>query len=171
MQKKWLQIASGAALLAMVIGLSPASAETARLRAPVSLLASPSTSASSTGAAKAGATVQILDRRGFWARVSVGGTSGWVKLSALSLSSSNSGREIASLASGRSGQGNVVSASGGRGLDNGPDLTKGTPNPAAVAALSALVVSQDAAERYAHAGRLSTRAVAYTSAPKDAGSQ
>ena len=45
----------------------------------------------------------------------------------------------------------MVSASGGRGLDNGADLTKGTPNQAAVAALSSLSVSQEDAERYARA--------------------
>jgi len=160
----------GGALLAVLMGLSPASAETAKLRAPVSLLAAPLASAARTGGAKAGAVAQILDRRGFWARVSVGGANGWVKLSALSLSGASSGREIAALASGRTGSGNVVSASGGRGLDNGPDLTKGVPNPAAVAALSQLAVSQDEAERYARAGRLSTRSLAYTAAPKDAGS-
>ena len=167
MQKKWLQVASGAALLAMVIGLAPASAETAKLRTPVSLLSAPSTSAASTGNARAGAVVQILDRRGFWAKVSIGGSSGWVKLSALSLAGSSSGREIASLASGRSGQGNVVSASGGRGLDNGADLTKGTPNQAAVAALSSLSVSQEDAERYARAAHLAARTLAYTAAPKE----
>lgn len=171
MQNMRLRAAFGAALLAMMVGVSPAFAETAKLRAPVSLLATPSTSAAPTGAAKAGVTVQILDRRGFWAKVSVGGTSGWVKLSALSLASASSGREIASLASGRSGQGNVVSTSGGRGLDNGADLTKGTPNPAAVSALSGLAVSPEEAERYARAGRLVTRPLAYTKAPKDGASQ
>ena len=171
MQNMRLRAATGAALLAMVIGATSAAAETARLRTPVSLLSAPATSAAATGNAKAGATAQILDRRGFWAKVSVGGASGWVKLSTLSLASANSGREIASLASGRSGQGNVVSASGGRGLDNGADLTKGTPNPAAVAALKSLAVSQDDAERYARAAHLSTRSLAYTAAPKEGASQ
>jgi uncharacterized protein YraI len=171
MQKKRLRTTLGAALVTMLVSVSPAAAETARVRAPVSLLATPSTSAAPTGAAKAGVTVQVLDRRGFWAKVSVGGASGWVKLSALSLSNANSGREIASLASGRSGQGNVVSTSGGRGLDNGADLTKGTPNPAAVAALSGLAVSQDDAERFARAGHLVPRTLPYTAAPKEGASQ
>ena len=171
MQKMRLRAVSGVALLALMIAVAPASAETAKLRIPVSLLSAPSTSASATGNAKAGAAAQILDRRGFWARVSVGGANGWVKLSALSLASANSGREIASLTSGRSGQGNVVSTSGGRGLDNGADLTRGTPNPAAVAALSSLAVSQDDAERYARAAHLTTRALAYTAAPKEGASQ
>lgn len=156
-----------------MLGAAPqtAAAETARLRTPASLLSGPSVTAKATGVAKAGAVAQILERHGFWARVSAGGASGWVKLSALSLSGSGSGADIAALASGRSGQGNVVSTSGGRGLDNGPDLTQGTPNPAAVAALSALAVSQDAAERYARAGGLAARTVAYSAAPRDAGSQ
>lgn len=166
--KQFCRALSGA-LLILASG-SAALAETARLRAPVSLLATPNTGAAASGSARAGAAAQILERRGFWAKVAVSGASGWVKLSSLSLGGVNSSHEIAALASGRSGQGNVVSATGGRGLDNAADLTKGAPDPAAVAGLSALAVTSDAADRYARAARLTPRALAYTPAPKEAGS-
>ena len=112
--------------------------------------------------------VDIVERKGFWARVRSGIQTGWLKLDRLSLDNSTPGSEIAALASGRTGANTVVSASGGRGLD-AADLAHATPDTAAVAALSHAAASEAAAEQFAKAGRLKTRSIAYLSAPKSAG--
>jgi hypothetical protein len=120
------------------------------------------------GAVKAGASVDIVERKGFWARVRGGTLTGWLKLSRLSLDSGGSGGEIAALVSGRTGSGNVVSASGGRGLD-AADFARATPDTAAVSALSRSAASEAAAEKFARSGGLKPRRINYISKPKSAG--
>ena len=91
-------------------------------------------------------------RAGLLASVVTAGALGW-GAHAVGVSGS-----VAALASGRTGTGNVVSASGGRGLD-AADLTGATPDNAAVAALSG--ASESAAAQFAAAGKLKARSVAY----------
>ncbi len=124
------------------------------------LQAQPAATAPATGSVKAGALVDVVARKGFWAQVrgGGGGGTGWLKLSRLSLDKGGGAGEIAALASGRTGTGNVVSASGGRGLD-AADLTGATPDNAAVAALSS--ASESAAAQFAAAGNLKARSIAY----------
>ena len=94
-----------------------------------------------------------------------GSQAGWLKLTRLSLGSGVSGNDIAALASGRTGSGNVVSASGGRGLD-AADFERATPDSAAVAALSRTAASEAAAAQFARSGGLKTRKIDYIRAPK-----
>ena len=133
-------------------------ASPAHVRVAGPLQSQPTTTAPATGNVKAGALVDIVARRGFWAQVRGGSGAGWLKLSRLSLDSGGGAAQIAALASGRTGTGNVVSASGGRGLD-AADLASATPDNAAVAALSG--ASESAAAQFAAAGKLKTRAIAY----------
>jgi hypothetical protein len=119
--------------------------------------------APATGSVKAGTLVDIVQRKGFWAQVRSGAQIGWLKLGRLSLDSGGSAREIAALASGRTGSNNVVSASGGRGLD-AADLARATPDAAAVSALSA--ASEAAATQFARSGGLKTRQIDYIREPK-----
>ena len=130
----------------------------AHVRTAGPLQAQPVATAPATGAVKAGAMVDVVARKGFWAQVRGSGATGWLKLSRLSLDSGGGAGEIAALASGRTGTGNVVSASGGRGLD-AAGLTSATPDNAAVAALSG--VTESAATQFAAAGKLKARSVAY----------
>lgn len=132
------------------------------------LQSQPAPRAPATGAVKAGITVDIVERKGFWARVRSGAQSGWLKLDHLSFDSGVSGSEIAALASGRTGSNNVVSASGGRGLD-AAELARATPDTAAVSALSRTAASEAAAEQFAKTGQLKTRHIAYMSKPKSGG--
>lgn len=133
-------------------------ASPAHVRVTAPLQAQPAATAPATGNVKAGTLVDIMARKGFWAQVRGGGATGWLKLSSLSLDSSGGAGEIAALASGRTGTGNVVSASGGRGLD-AADLAGATPDNAAVAALSG--TSESAAAQFAAAGNLKARAITY----------
>jgi hypothetical protein len=142
-------------------------ASPAHVRTAGPLQSQPALSAPATGTVKAGTSVDIVERRGFWARVRGGSLTGWLKLSRLSLDGGGSGSEIVALASGRTGSGNVVSASGGRGLD-AADLARATPDTAAVTALSRSAVSEAAAEKFARSGGLKTRRIDYMSKPKSA---
>jgi hypothetical protein len=132
------------------------------------LQSQPAPKAPSTGTVKAGALVDLVERKGFWARVRSGTQSGWLKLDRLSLDSGVSAGEIAALASGRTGSNNVVSASGGRGLD-AADLARATPDATAVSALSRSAANEAAAEQFARTGGLKTRHINYISKPKPAG--
>ena len=154
-------------VLALVASLllcsGAAMADSARVRIAGPLQAQPAVAAPATGAVKAGAPVDIVQRKGFWARVRSGAQTGWLKLSRLSLDSGVSGNEIAALASGRTGSNNIVSASGGRGLD-AADLARATPDSAAVSALSP--ASEAAATQFARSGGLKTRKIEYIREPK-----
>ena len=141
-----------------------AMAEPAKVRTAGPLQAQPLAAAASTGSVKAGAQVDILQRKGFWARVKSGSQAGWLKLTRLSLGGGVSGNDIAALASGRTGSGNVVSASGGRGLD-AADFERATPDSAAVAALSRTAASEAAATQFARSGGLKARKIGYIRAP------
>jgi hypothetical protein len=140
-------------------------ADSARVRIAGPLQAQPAVTAPATGSVKAGAPVDIVQRKGFWARVRSGAQTGWLKLSRLSLDSGVSGNEIAALASGRTGSNNIVSASGGRGLD-AADLARATPDSAAVSALSRSAASEAAATQFARSGGLKTRKIEYIREPK-----
>ena len=150
------QAAAMAAALLFCAGT--ALAESPRVRTAGPLQAQPAVAAASTGSLKAGAPVDILQRKGFWARVKSGAQTGWLKLSRLSLGGGVAGNEIAALASGRTGSGNVVSASGGRGLD-AADFERATPDSAAVAALSRSAANEASAAQFARVGGLKTRKI------------
>jgi hypothetical protein len=160
-----ITIVGGLVVAAMAVSGARA-ADTGRIRSAGPVLAVPSTSARSTGMVRTGTVVTLLERRGFWVKIQTVSAHGWLKLSQISLSSDATGRDIAALATGRTGTGNVVSASGGRGLDNGEDIAKATPNPAAVAQVAKLAVSPSAAEAYAQAGHLKPRRLGYTPPPR-----
>ena len=140
----------------------------AHVRVAGPLQSQPLPSAPAAGAVKTGALVDIVERKGFWAHVRSGALTGWLKLSRLSVDSGGSGSEIVALASGRTGSNNVVSASGGRGLD-ATDLARATPDNASVAALARSAASEAAAEQFATSGRLKTRHINYMRESKAAG--
>lgn len=151
------------AAAALCAGTAMASPAHVRIAGP--LQSQPVPKAPAAGTVKAGAPVDIVERKGFWARVRGGTQTGWLKLDRLSLESGVSAGEIAALASGRTGVNNVVSASGGRGLD-AADLARATPDTAAVSALSA--TSEAAAEQFAKRGGLKTRHISYIAKPATA---
>jgi len=157
-------VQAAAMIAALLLCAGTAMAEPAKVRTAGPLQAQPAVAAPSTGSVKAGATVDIVQRKGFWAQVKSGAQTGWLKLSRLSLGSGVSGNEIAALASGRTGSNNVVSASGGRGLD-ASDFERATPDSAAVAALTRTAASEAAAEKFARSGGLKPRKIGYIRAP------
>lgn len=155
-----------AVLFAALLFCGPAAADPAHVSVAGPLQAQPLASAPSVGAIKAGTAVNIIARKGFWAQVKGGPLTGWLKLGRLSLDGGGgSGADIAALASGRTGSGNLVNASGGRGLD-ATDFARATPDTAAVTALSRSAASEAQAANFAAAGKLKTRQMSYVSAPR-----
>ena len=151
-------------LAGLLLCAGAASASPAHVRIAGALQSQPVPAAPATGTVKAGASVDIVARKGFWAQVRSGSQSGWLKLNRLSMDSGGVGGDIAALASGRTGSNNVVSASGGRGLD-AADLDRATPDTAAVSALARTAASEAAAAQFASSGRLKTRRLDYLRAP------
>jgi hypothetical protein len=160
---------AAAIVVSALLCAGAAAANPAHVRIAGPLQSQPATTAPATGAVKAGASVDIVERKGFWAHVHSGTVTGWLKLGRLSVDSGGSGNEIAALASGRTGSNNVISASGGRGLD-AADFARATPDNASVSGLSRSAASEAAAEQFAKSGRLKTRHIGYIRAPKS-GSQ
>jgi len=154
-----------AIIAASILCAGAAMASPAHVRTSGPLQSGPAAGAPSAGSVKAGASVDVVERKGFWAHVRSGAANGWLKLSRLSMDSGGAGNEIAALASGRTGSGNVVSASGGRGLD-AADFARATPDSASVSALSRTAASEAAAAGFAKAGHLQTRSIAYIREPK-----
>jgi hypothetical protein len=162
---KFRSVQTLAAALSLLLCCGPAIADPARVRIAGPLQAGPAVTAPATGSVKAGASVDIVQRKGFWARVKSGAQTGWLKLGRLSLGGGVSGNEIAALASGRTGSNNVVSASGGRGLD-AADFERATPDSAAVSALSRSAASEASAAQFARSGGLKARKIEYIRAPQ-----
>ena len=159
--RRLFSIQSMAIVASALLYAASAAAESAHVRVAGTVQTQPVTTAPASGTIKAGVAVDIVTRKGFWAQIRGGGVTGWLKLTRLSLDS-NSGNQVAALASGRTGSNNVVSASGGRGLD-ATDLENATPNTAAVAALASTAASEAAADQFAKAGKLKTRSLSYLS--------
>lgn len=149
-----------------------AAAQTATVRNDDVLRAEPAATAPDAGKIEANVKVRVIERKGFWAKVSGPAATGWIKLSALNLdtngSSSSALPSLTSLATGRVGSGNIVAAAGTRGL-SADDLKTAQPDMEAVARVKAMAVPPDAAKSYAQDGGLKTRQVAYVTpsgAPK-----
>jgi hypothetical protein len=84
---------------------------------------------------KAGSTVKVLKRQGFWVEVDAGGKNGWLKASQLNFTGATGGPTA--IDTGRLGTGNIVATSAARGL-SAKDLVSGKPNFEEVKKLDAL---------------------------------
>ena len=112
----------------------------------------------------ANTAIEVGERKGGWYMVSVEGSAGWMRLSAVRFGSPNavaasggSSSPLKFLQSGRSAVTTGTVTTGVRGLSE-EDLAKAAPNYAAVAALDALAVTAD--DSRAYAAELPTTAVA-----------
>ena len=74
---------------------------------------------------KAGTSLKVLKRQGFWVEVDVGGKKGWLKASQLNFTGATGGPTA--IDTGRLGTGNIVATSAARGL-SAKDLVNGKPN-------------------------------------------
>jgi hypothetical protein len=156
------------AILFAALGAT-ALADTGVARQDDQLRAEPSPTAAAVGAVAANTRLEVLERKGFWARVRAAGATGWLKLSSFSVErraadGASTVSTLASLATGRTGTGNIVSAAGTRGLSAG-EIRAARPDYGALAEVKKLAVPAAQAESYAAAGGLAPRTIAYLPAP------
>ena len=134
------------------------------------LRAAASPTAASIAPIPANIKFEVVERKGFWVKIKVGITTGWLKLSSVKLdkggAASTPTSALSGLASGRTGYGNIVSASGTRSL-SAEALRTAKPEMNAVAQVKKFAVSVANATSYAQAGGLQTRQVAYIATPED----
>lgn len=150
-----------AALVATFLAGGAAEAADPKLSRKDDLRAEPSAAAAVVASLDAGAPVKLMTRKGFWQQVQAGSVTGWVKLSSVDVGDGGSAVEgLAALATGRGATGNVVAASGTRGL-SAEDLTGARPDPAELARLLAIDVKPQAAAAFAAEAGLKPRDIPY----------
>lgn len=138
-----------------------AARETGATRAAITLMATPHSDAKAAGQLAANTTVDILERRGGWLRISAAGKSGWAKLHQVRVGegpqATKSGEGLAILKNvgetGRSGSTGIVATTGIRGM-SAEELTNAKPDPAAVKAIERYRVTARPAREYAKAAGL-----------------
>lgn len=119
---------------------------------------------------KAQSSVSVLERSGGWLRVRAQGKEGWVRLlnikgGGVVAGSTDDLQQVAGLATGRAGTGNVVSTSGVRGLSE-EELRTSKPDYAQFDQLNAYAIDAAAAQEYARKHKLAKRELAYLPEPK-----
>jgi hypothetical protein len=147
--------------LLICLAVAPARAETPSLARDEVLRAEPLPTAAPVGTVPSGAPVDLKERKGFWQKVTAGNLTGWVKLSSLDLGDGEAAVSgLAALATGRGASGNVVAASGTRGL-SAEDLSAAEPDEEELARLLAISVTPVAQAQFAAQGKLSPRVIPY----------
>jgi len=144
--------------------------ETGSTRTAVNLMAGPYSDAKPAGQLPQNTTVQILERRGGWMRISGKGKTGWAKLfqvrTGTGPEAQKSGEGLAILRNigetGRSGSQGIVATTGIRGL-SAEDLKTAKPNPQAVAAMDSYRASDGTARQYAQSAGLKEKNIPFLS--------
>ena len=108
-------------------------------------------SKTAVGDVKKGQTVKVLQRKGFWFQIEVGGKKGWVKATVVKFDKKSGS---VALDTGRMGKGNIVSTSAARGL-SAKDLVSGEPNTKELEKFAQFVSSGAEIEAFASSGKLS----------------
>ena len=112
------------------------------------------------------AAVDVLGRQGGWLKVTASGKQGWVRMLNVrtgppgQASAGREVQEVAAVASGRAGKGNIVATSGIRGLSE-EELKAAKPNPAEFRKLDGYAVSEERAREYAGRSGLVARSIPY----------
>lgn len=135
--------------------------ETGATRTSVDLKATPHSDAKAAGQLAANTTVDILERRGGWLRISGAGKSGWAKLHQVRVGegpeAKKSGESLAILKNvgqtGRSGSTGIVATTGIRGM-SAEELKNAKPDPAAVQTVERYRANANQAREYAKAAGL-----------------
>ena len=132
------------------------------MKAEDTLRMEPSPSSAAVATASKNSRVEVLERKGFWMKIKLGAVSGWVKMTGVATDApaGQGSGSLSGLASGRSGSGNIVSASGTRGLSEA-ELRAARPDAEAVRQVRTLAVTSDDSAQFASEGRLQARKLDY----------
>ncbi len=156
-------------LLAVIVSGPALAASPGSLIRDETLRSQPSATAASVGSVGKGAAVDIIGRQGGWVQVQSGKTHGWVRL--LSVRAGSGGAagagigDVVGVATTKSDPSRVVAVAGVRGLSE-EDLKKASFNPAELAKLESLGVSQAQATTFATRSGLKPVAVAELPSPQ-----
>lgn len=146
----------------------PGVRETGSTRSAVTLMSAPYSDAKPAGQLPQNTTVEILERRGGWMRISGQGKTGWAKLfqvrTGTGAASQKSGEGLAILRNigetGRSGSQGIVATTGIRGL-SAENLKSAKPDPQAVAAMDAYRANDNIARQYAQSAGLKDKNIPF----------
>jgi hypothetical protein len=123
--------------------------------------AEPLPESTAVGTVEPGATVSVLERRGFWRRIESEAGNGWLRMSSVRVESgASTGSGLAALATGRGATGNIVTTSGTRGI-SAADLTGAAPDTTELQQVEALGVTTEQARAFAQEAGLTDRTLAY----------
>lgn len=128
----------------------------------------PYADATSTGSLKRNDKVEILAKKGAWLQVKTRQSTGWVRLLSVKRGSTGTSSEAAGvlgLATGRAGTGQVVSTTGVRGLSE-EELKSAKFNEEEIKQLEANTISAEDGRKFADAGGLKVRKLAYLPKPQ-----
>jgi hypothetical protein len=140
--------------VALLLGAAAASAQAApgTVLRDDKLYSQPSATASVTGSAAKGASVNILAKQGGWLRVSAGKSTGWIRLLSVRAGAGGLGGaglgDVVGAATTKSDPSRVVAVAGLRGL-NDEDLKQAKFNADELARLDAWVVTATQARSFA----------------------
>ncbi len=116
---------------------------------------------------KKGASVTILKRKGGWLNISIETTEGWVRMlyvrrgqKGSAPSSTTEAKGVLGLSSGRAGTGNVVAATGVRGLGE-EELKEAEYSAKQIKKLESFTVSKKKAKKFAKKAKLKSRKVKF----------
>jgi hypothetical protein len=133
--------------------------------------AEPFRDAKTVGSLATGDTIEILDQRGGWFRVSSAKGKGWVRMLSIrrgeARKRSGDAGEVFGLASGRAGTGHVVATTGIRGLGE-EDLKAAKYSEAELKNAESFATTREAARKFAAEGKLVPRKVEYLPPPEAA---
>jgi hypothetical protein len=142
--------------------------ETGTTRVDVELMATPYRDAKTAGKLPSNTTVDVLERRGGWLRISARGKTGWARLYQIRAGegpeAKNTGGGLTALKNvsqtGRSGSQGIVATTGIRGL-SAEELTSAKPNPKAVESMEANRASDSSARDFARTAGLKDKDVPF----------
>ncbi len=158
-------------LIVLLLASFLAAAEPGYVVRPVELMDEPYRDANVVITLEEGASVDIVERKGGWLKVNLNDNSGWARMSSIRKGDNtpqpDAGTEakgVLDFASGRAGTGNVVSATGVRGL-NEEELREAKFNAVEIEKMESLSVDRKAARNFAKKANLKTVQVDFLSAP------
>lgn len=165
----WPAAALGLAVVLSAAGTAVRSQEAATALKADEIRAEPYADARAVGELKKGEVVTLLRRQGGWAEVRTPQVGGWVRLLSVrrGTGGATAGADVAALAgiaSGRAGTGQVVSATGVRGLGE-EDMKAARFDPLELQRVEAGAVAADQARRFAAEAGLASRPLGWLPAP------
>jgi uncharacterized protein YgiM (DUF1202 family) len=156
--RKLTQLLIAASLPALLLSNISMAADAGSALKSDSMRYEPFADAKVTGTISKGDNLEILSKKGAWLQVKSKSKSGWVRLLSVKRGNTGSNNQVGGVlaaASGRAGTGQVVSATGIRGL-SAEDLKAAKYNESEVKTLESYTQSAGQGRQFANAGKLKT---------------